>query len=52
LRAQQSADRAATLKLLAVGESKRDESLDPAQHASWTSLCLMLLNLDETVTKE
>jgi hypothetical protein len=52
LRAQQGADGAAALKLLAVGESKRDESLDPAEHAVWTSLCLMLLNLDETVTKE
>lgn len=52
LRVQQGADRAAALKLLTVGESKRDESLDPAEHAVWTSLCLMLLNLDETVTKE
>ncbi|HBJ84070.1 MAG TPA: chromosome segregation protein [Verrucomicrobiales bacterium] len=50
--AQQGADRAAALKLLAVGESKRDESLDPVEHAAWTSLCLLLLNLDETVTKE
>jgi hypothetical protein len=49
---QQGADRAAALKLLTVGESKRDESLDPTEHAVWTSLCLMLLNLDETVTKE
>jgi hypothetical protein len=52
LRVQQGADRAAALKLLTVGESKRDESLDPTEHAVWTSLCLMLLNLDETVTKE
>ena len=52
LRAQQGADRAAASKLLTVGESKRDESLDPAEHAVWTSLCLLLLNLDETVTKE
>jgi hypothetical protein len=52
LRVQQGADLAAALKLLTVGESKRDESLDPAEHAVWTSLCLMLLNLDETVTKE
>jgi len=51
LRAQQS-DRAAALKLLAVGESKRDESIDANEHAAWTSLCLMLLNLDEAVTKE
>ncbi|MFZ2276744.1 MAG: PSD1 and planctomycete cytochrome C domain-containing protein [Prosthecobacter sp.] len=51
LRAQQS-DRAAALKLLTVGESKRDESIDALEHAAWTSLCLMLLNLDEAVTKE
>ncbi len=52
LRALQVADPAAALKMLAVGESKRDESLDAAEHSVWTSLCLMLLNLDETVTKE
>lgn len=51
LKVQQS-DRAAALKLLAVGESKRDESIDAIAHAAWTSLCLMLLNLDEAVTKE
>jgi len=51
LKTQQS-DRAAALKLLAVGESKRDESIDAVDHATWTSLCLMLLNLDEAVTKE
>jgi hypothetical protein len=51
LRMQQS-DRAAALKLLAVGESKRNESIDAIEHAAWTSLCLMLLNLDEAVTKE
>jgi hypothetical protein len=52
LRTQQTTDRAAVLKLLAVGESKRDESVDPVEHAAWTSLCLLLLNLDEAVTKE
>ncbi len=52
LRQQQGADRAAALKLLAVGESKRNESIDAIEHATWTSLCLMLLNLDEAVTKE
>lgn len=52
LREQQAADRASALKLLAVGESKRDESLDPVEHAAWTGLALMLLNLDEAVTKE
>jgi hypothetical protein len=52
LRAQQATDRAGAIKLLTVGESKRDESLDPIEHAAWTGLSLMLLNLDETVTKE
>jgi uncharacterized protein DUF1553/uncharacterized protein DUF1549/cytochrome c len=52
LRAQLSGDRGAAMKLMAVGESKRDESIDVAEHATWTSLCLMMLNLDEAVTKE
>ncbi|HRH99256.1 MAG TPA: DUF1553 domain-containing protein, partial [Prosthecobacter sp.] len=52
LRTEQAGDRAAAMKLLSVGESKRDETLDPVEHAAWTSLCLMLLNLDEAVTKE
>ena len=39
-------------KLLAVGDSKRDEKLTPAEHAAWTSLCLMILNLDEVLNKE
>lgn len=52
LRQQQSADRAAALKLLAVGESRRDESLDAGEHAAWTGLCLLLLNTDEALTKE
>jgi mono/diheme cytochrome c family protein len=39
-------------KLLAVGESKRDMSLSPAEHAAWTALALTILNLDEAVTKE
>jgi hypothetical protein len=39
-------------QLLAVGETKRDESLDPAEHAAWTMVANLILNLDETVTKE
>jgi mono/diheme cytochrome c family protein len=52
LRAQYSGDKDAALKLLSVGESKRNETLDPAGHAAWTGLCSLLLNLDEVVTKE
>ncbi|MBO94853.1 MAG: hypothetical protein CMI32_08160 [Opitutales bacterium] len=39
-------------QLLGVGESKRDESLDPAEHAAWTIVAGMILNLDETITRE
>jgi hypothetical protein len=45
-------DREAALKLLAVGESKRNESLDPTEHAASTMMANLLLNLDETITKE
>jgi len=38
--------------LLAVGESPRDESLDPAGHAALTSVCLAIFNLDEALTRE
>ncbi len=38
--------------LLAIGESQRDRSLDVADHAAMTSICLLLFNLDETLTKE
>jgi hypothetical protein len=49
LRQQSGADAA---KLLKVGEHKSDAELNATEHAAWTSLCLMLLNLDEVVTKE
>jgi len=39
-------------KLLSLGESTRDLSLDPVEHAAWTCLCLAVLNLDETLTRE
>lgn len=42
----------AALKLLAVGESKRNEELDGVEHAAWTGLALAVMNLDEVLTKE
>jgi len=39
-------------QLIAIGESKPDPSLDPRDLAAATTLANMLLNLDETVTKE
>jgi hypothetical protein len=41
----------AALKLLRVGESKRNEKLDVAELAAWTTVASVILNLDETVTK-
>jgi mono/diheme cytochrome c family protein len=38
-------------KLLAVGESKPNESLDPAALAGWTMLANELMNLDEVLSK-
>ena len=40
------------LKLIAVGQSDRDLSLDPVAHAACTAVCSLILNLDETLTKE
>lgn len=39
-------------RLLAIGESPRDTAIPPVEHAAWTALCLAVLNLDETVTRE
>ena len=46
------ADPEAALALVSAGESERDESLDVAEHATWTVLASMMLNLDETLTRE
>ena len=43
-------DRDAAEKLLRVGDSPRDPSLDAAELAAWTMVANVILNLDETVT--
>jgi hypothetical protein len=40
------------LELLGEGDWPREESLDPAEHAAYTMLASLMLNLDATVTKE
>ena len=45
-------DIASAKALLAVGESKRDETLDVAEHAALSAVCLAILNLDEALTRE
>jgi len=52
LRASFAADPTAALQLSAIGEFARPASLAPAEHAAWTTLCLLILNLDETLSKE
>ena len=39
-------------ELLKIGESTRDTNIDSKEHASWTILASMILNLDETLNRE
>jgi hypothetical protein len=48
-RAHYKSDLAAAKKLLAVGDAKVEESLDPAEAAAWASVGTALLNLDSTI---
>ena len=52
LRATFAADPTAARELSAIGEFARPATLAPAEHAAWTALCLLVLNLDETLSKE
>ena len=42
----------AALELLGVGESNYDKRFDPSELAAWTTVASVILNLDETITKE
>ena len=44
-------DKSAALALLAIGENKRDTSLDASEVAAYAMVANMLLNLDEAITK-
>lgn len=46
---EQEPERAKTY--LNIGESPRDESIDPIEHAAWSVVSQMILNLDETLTR-
>jgi hypothetical protein len=52
LRQQYRTDLPAAKKLIAIGESKPDASLDVPELAAHTALASLLLNLDETLTNE
>ena len=44
-------DKPAASKLLAVGDTRNDSNLDPGELAAYTTVASILLNLDETITK-
>jgi hypothetical protein len=44
-------DKPSAQKLLSVGESPRDESLDVVELAAWANVASVILNLDEAVTR-
>jgi hypothetical protein len=52
LRKHYAGDHEAAAKLVRAGESPRDESIDVAELAAWTGVASLVLNLDETLTKE
>src|SRR5581483_10326184 len=45
-------DSVAAEKLISFGESPRDKSLNSAELAAMTAVCNVILNLDETITRE
>ncbi|MCG3129247.1 MAG: hypothetical protein CHACPFDD_04168 [Phycisphaerae bacterium] len=47
-----AADSDAAAKLLGIGESPRDETLDAGEHAAWTMVASAIMNLDQAITKE
>jgi hypothetical protein len=49
--AEYQADEADAAKLLSVGDLKTPADMDTAQLAAWTSVCRVLLNLHETITR-
>jgi hypothetical protein len=50
-RAHYAADEAAAQKYLANGESPRNENIPIAEHAAWSQLAALLLNLSETILR-
>jgi len=51
-RARFAADADAASSMINAGQYPLDARLDAAEHAAWTALCNLLLNLDEVLTRE
>ena len=52
LRQQYEMDQEAAQQLLTVGASERNLDLDLVDHAAFTGICSLILNLDETLSKQ
>jgi hypothetical protein len=39
-------------KIISIGEHPADQNLSITDHAAFTALCSLLLNLDETITRQ
>jgi hypothetical protein len=50
-RTRYATDETAAEKYLANGESRRNENIPVAEHAAWSQVAALLLNLSETVTR-
>jgi len=50
-RARFAGDARAAQELVSHGESSRDAAFPPAEHAAWTQVAAVLLNLSEAVTR-
>ena len=50
--AEYQADPAAAAALLEVGDSPCESAMDKSELAAWTMVANLIMNLDETVTKE
>jgi len=51
-KARFTADRSAAEQFLQVGQSRPDPSRDTAELAAWSIVCSLILNLDETISKQ
>jgi hypothetical protein len=50
-RARYTANESAARDYLANGESPRNETIPVAEHAAWSQIAALLLNLSETITR-
>ena len=50
-RTRYAADPGRALQVLSPGESARDATIPPTEHAAWMQIATLLLNLSETVTR-